>query len=158
MGNRKIVFDSRHGQRTSLPSGTGHPPADSIRTRAAFEGTGLWSIHLHPGPKQRDNFTSPYWLVTEFNSFLNTDIKFVKGEIMKHLFSKIQLTWDMNSREDFILMVPIQSFTLVSSPKPKVYRPYFVKRGVKPKEYQWYRRNRKVAPFYIWEKLWSKFY
>ena len=64
---------------------------------------------------------------------------------MKHLFSKIQLPWDLNPREGFIRMVSIQAFTIVKFTEADGIMPLFCKRGVQPTDNQWYRRNREVA-------------
>jgi hypothetical protein len=68
-------------------------------------------------------------LVAEFNLFLNTDIKFVKGEVMKHLFSKIQLPGDLNSREGYIRMVPITAITVVKFTEADDMSPLFCEKG-----------------------------
>jgi len=139
MGNRKIASDSQHGQRTSLQYGTwSQPTSDSIRTVAAFHSARAM-IRSSPSraeepSEHRDNFTSPYWLVTEFNSFLVTDIKFVKGDIIKHLFLKIRLPWASNSREGFICMVSIHAFTIVKFTETDSISPIFCKKvGYKSK-------------------------
>jgi len=84
-------------------------------------------------------------LVTDFNPFLYTDIKFVKGEIIKYLFSKIQLPWNLNSRGGFILMVLITAITIVKFIEADGISSLFCKKKGTPKENQRYRRNREVA-------------
>jgi hypothetical protein len=52
----------------------------------------------------------------------------MKGEIMKHLLSKLQSPWDLNSRWGFILMAPIKVITIVKFTEADGISPHFVKR------------------------------